>query len=244
MIRFENIKKSFGDRTILKGISFEIREGEIVFILGMSGTGKSVSLKNIVGLLKPDSGKIYIDDEEISSYTEEQMFPIRKKCGMVFQHPALFDSMTVFENIAFGLRRLEQLPEEEVKERVQECLRLVNLGNIGDKRPVEISYGMQKRVSLARTLALNPRILLFDEPTTGLHMSDISLLLTIMNRLVDKGNTVIVIEHNLNVIRNADWIIDMGPEGGHRGGQILFEGTPQDLLAVEESYTAQYLRTL
>ena len=113
MIRFENIKKSFGDRTILKGISFEIKEGEIVFILGMSGTGKSVSLKNIVGLLKPDSGKIYIDGEEISSYTEEQMFPIRKKCGMVFQHPALFDSMTVFENIAFGLRRLEQLPEEQ-----------------------------------------------------------------------------------------------------------------------------------
>ncbi len=249
MIRFENIKKSFGDRTILKGISFEIREGEIVFILGMSGTGKSVSLKNIVGLLKPDSGKIYIDGEEISSYTEEQMFPIRKKCGMVFQHPALFDSMTVFENIAFGLRRLEQLPEEQVKERVQECLRLVNLGNIGDKRPVEISYGMQKRVSLARTLALNPRILLFDEPTTGLDPVTTNAINDLIQDLSRRLKTTsLVVSHDMHCALDiADRIIVLDQ------GYILEEGTPEELTKssvplvkdfLEEALEAKWGRSL
>ncbi len=249
MIRFENIKKSFGDRTILKGISFEIKEGEIVFILGMSGTGKSVSLKNIVGLLKPDSGKIYIDGEEISSYTEEQMFPIRKKCGMVFQHPALFDSMTVFENIAFGLRRLEQLPEEQVKERVQECLRLVNLGNIGDKRPVEISYGMQKRVSLARTLALNPRILLFDEPTTGLDPVTTNAINDLIQDLSRRLKTTsLVVSHDMHCALDiADRIIVLDQ------GYILEEGTPEELTKssvplvkdfLEEALEAKWGRSL
>jgi phospholipid/cholesterol/gamma-HCH transport system ATP-binding protein len=249
MIRFENIKKSFGDRTIIKGISFEITEGEIVFILGMSGTGKSVTLKNIVGLLKPDSGKIYIDDEEISSYSEEQMFPIRKKCGMVFQHPALFDSMSVFENIAFGLRRLEQLPEDEVKQRVEECLRLVNLGNISEKRPVEISYGMQKRVSLARTLALNPRILLFDEPTTGLDPITTNAINDLIKDLSRRLKTTsLVVSHDMHcALEIADRIIVLDQ------GQILEQGTPENLTKssiplvrdfLEEALEAKWGRSL
>jgi phospholipid/cholesterol/gamma-HCH transport system ATP-binding protein len=117
MIRFENVVKKFGARTILKGISFEIKEGEILFILGTSGTGKSVLLKNIVGLMKPEEGQIFIGKEEVSKYSELQFSSIRKKCGMVFQHPALFDSLTIFENVAFGLRKHYKMPENDIRHR-------------------------------------------------------------------------------------------------------------------------------
>ena len=169
MIQFKNVVKRFGERTILKGISFEVKKGEILFILGTSGTGKSVSLKSLVGLLRPEEGEIYIDDQRVDQLTEEEYLPIRKKCGMVFQHPALFDSLSIYENIAFGLRRHYDLPEKEVKEKVLRCSGLVNIkADLLELLPQSISYGMQKRVSLARTLAVEPEILLFDEPTTGL----------------------------------------------------------------------------
>jgi len=139
VISFKNIVKSFGSRTILNGISFDVEEGEIVFVLGTSGTGKSVLLKNIVGLLRPDSGEIWIDGEEVSKISEDDYLPIRQKCGMVFQHPALFDSLSVFDNVAFGVRRHEQLEESEIIERVRKCLGLVNLQGVEKKMPAEIS---------------------------------------------------------------------------------------------------------
>ncbi len=143
MIRFDKVCKAFGDREVLKGITFEVPEGQILFILGTSGTGKSVLLKNIVGLLKPTSGEIWIDDQEISQLEEEQLFAIRKKCGMVFQHPALFDSLNVFENVAFGLRKHSpDMDEEKIRQRVQDCLSLVHLRNIESKTPQQISYGL------------------------------------------------------------------------------------------------------
>ncbi len=225
MIKFENIIKRFGDRTILKGISFEVAEGEILFILGTSGTGKSVLLKNIVGLLRPDEGKIWIDGEEVSRISEDRYFPIRKKCGMVFQHPALFDSLSVFENVAFGLRRLEDLEEAEIKERVTRCLGLVNLVGVEDKLPAEISYGMQKRVSLARTVAVGPRILLFDEPTTGLD----PVTTNAVNRLIfdlsrKLKTTSLVVSHDMHcALEIADRIIVLDQ------GNIVAQGTPAEL---------------
>ncbi|MEK7358393.1 MAG: ABC transporter ATP-binding protein [Bdellovibrionota bacterium] len=225
MIKFENIIKRFGDRTILKGISFEVAEGEILFILGTSGTGKSVLLKNIVGLLRPDEGKIWIDGEEVSRISEDRYFPIRKKCGMVFQHPALFDSLSVFENVAFGLRRLEDLEEAEIKERVTRCLGLVNLVGGEDKLPAEISYGMQKRVSLARTVAVGPRILLFDEPTTGLD----PVTTNAVNRLIfdlsrKLKTTSLVVSHDMHcALEIADRIIVLDQ------GNIVAQGTPAEL---------------
>jgi phospholipid/cholesterol/gamma-HCH transport system ATP-binding protein len=185
MVSFRNIVKSFGTRTILKGISFDVAEGEILFILGTSGTGKSVLLKNIVGLLRPDEGEIWIDGQEVSRIPEDDYLPVRKKCGMVFQHPALFDSMTVYDNVAFGVRRHERLTEVEIGERVTRCLHLVNLTDVEQKMPNQISYGMQKRVSLARTVAVGPKILLFDEPTTGLDpvtTSAVNLLIKDLSR--------------------------------------------------------------
>lgn len=237
MIKFDKIVKRFGDRTILKGISFEVKEGEILFILGTSGTGKSVLLKNIVGLLRPDEGNIWIDGEEVSRISEDRYFPIRKKCGMVFQHPALFDSLTIFENVAFGLRRLERLPEPEIKERVSKCLSLVNLKGVEDKLPAELSYGMQKRVSLARTVAVGPRILLFDEPTTGLD----PVTTNAVNRLIfdlsrQLKTTSLVVSHDMHcALEIADRIIVLDQ------GHIVEQGTPTELKASKVPLVIDFL---
>lgn len=226
MIRFENVVKKFGERTILNGISFEVNAGEILFILGTSGTGKSVLLKNIVGLMKPDLGKIYVDEEEVSQYSERQFASVRKKCGMVFQHPALFDSLTILENVAFGLRKHYQLPEPEVITRVKRALSLVHLSNVEHRYPSEISYGMQKRVSLARTVAMVPKILLFDEPTTGLDpitTNAVNFLIKDLSR--NLGATSIVVSHDMAcALAIADKIIVLDK------GEIIESGTPALLL--------------
>ncbi|MCM2282791.1 MAG: ABC transporter ATP-binding protein [Bdellovibrionaceae bacterium] len=237
MIRFQRLVKRFGTRTILKGLSFEIQEGEILFVLGTSGTGKSVLLKNIVGLLRPDEGEIWIDGQEVSRLSEEQYFPIRKKCGMVFQHPALFDSLTVFENVAFGLRKHYRLPEDEIRTRVRECLALVNLTGIEQKMPAEISYGMQKRVSLARTVAVEPRILLFDEPTTGLDPVTTNAVNQLIFDLSRKLKTTsIVVSHDMHcALAIADRIIVLDQ------GQIVAQGTPEELKACEVPLVKDFL---
>jgi phospholipid/cholesterol/gamma-HCH transport system ATP-binding protein len=237
MIRFENVVKRFGDRTILKGISFEVEEGEIIFVLGTSGTGKSVLLKNIVGLLRPDEGKIWIDGQEVSRIPEEDYFPVRKKCGMVFQHPALFDSLSVFENVAFGLRRHMRLSEDEIAARVERCLSLVNLKGIEHKTPSQISYGMQKRVSLARTLALEPRILLFDEPTTGLDpvtTNAVNQLIRDLSR--ELKTTSMVVSHDMHcALAIADRIIVLDQ------GHIVEQGSPQELRSSSHPLVKDFL---
>ena len=175
-IRFENVTKTFGSRAVLKDISFEVNTGEILFILGKSGMGKSVTLKHIVGVMKPDTGRVRVDQEDVTSLKARELFKIRRKCGMVFQHPALLDSLTVFDNVSFGLKTpqyiqslSQPLSPDEILDIVIEKLALVHLGpEILERLPTELSYGMQKRVSLARTLAPQPSYLLFDEPTTGL----------------------------------------------------------------------------
>lgn len=237
MIEFKNIVKSFGDRTILKGISFEIKEGEILFILGTSGTGKSVLLKNIVGLLRPDLGEIWIDGQEVSKLSEIEYMAVRKKCGMVFQHPALFDSLTVFENVAFGLRKHYRISEEEIVLKVRKALSLVNLSGVEQKKPAEISYGMQKRVSLARTVAIDPRILLFDEPTTGLD----PVTTNAVNQLIkDLSHTLkttsIVVSHDMQcALAIADRIIVLDK------GQIVDQGSPAQLLKSEVPLVQDFL---
>ncbi len=210
MIIFSDVKKSFGEKHVLKGISFQIKKAEIVFILGTSGTGKSVLLKNIVGLLRPDSGEIWIDGQETSTFKEKDFMSLRKRCGMVFQHPALFDSLSVFDNIAFGIRKhYPKSTHEEISERVKSCLDLVNLNGIEFKFPPEISYGMQKRVSLARTLAIQPDILLFDEPTTGLDPISTNKVNHLIKELSSKLQTTsIVVSHDMHCALDiADRII-------------------------------------
>ncbi len=210
MIEYQNIKKSFSGRTVLNDISFSVGEGEIVFILGTSGTGKSVLLKNTIGLMKPDQGQILFQGEDITKLNEEQLLAIRKQCGMIFQHPALFDSLTVKENLAFGLRRLKKLNEEDIEQLIKQSLEDVNLPlNILEKKPSEISYGMQKRVSIARTLAIHPQVLLFDEPTTGLDPVTTTAINQLIFTLSRKHKiTSMVVSHDMKcAIAIADKII-------------------------------------
>lgn len=238
MIEFKNLVKKFGDRTVLNDISFSVPEGQILFILGTSGTGKSVLLKNLVGLLRPTSGEIWINGQEVSQLTEEEYLPVRKLCGMVFQHPALFDSLTVFENVAFGLRKhYKDMDEEAIRNRVTECLELVHLHDIEQKLPPDISYGMQKRVSLARTVAVDPRILLFDEPTTGLD----PVTTNAVNRLIfdlsrSLKTTSLVVSHDMNCALDiADHILVLDK------GQIVAHGTPKELANSQQPLVKDFL---
>lgn len=226
MIEFKNLKKSFGPREVLRGISFRIEKGQIAFILGTSGTGKSVLLKNIVGLIRPTSGEIWIDDQEVSNLTEEQYGPIRRKCGMVFQHPALFDSLSIYENVAYGVRRhYPEMLNAELDQRVKECLALVHLPDVEKKIPSELSYGMQKRASMARTLAIGPQILLFDEPTTGLDpvtTNAVNALIADLSRRLE--TTSIVVSHDMHcALAIADHIVVLDK------GQVIEQGPPEDL---------------
>jgi phospholipid/cholesterol/gamma-HCH transport system ATP-binding protein len=238
MISFKSIAKSFGTRHVLKGISFDVTEGEILFVLGTSGTGKSVLLKNIVGLLRPDQGEIWIDGQEVSRIPEDDYLPVRKMCGMVFQHPALFDSMSVFENVAYGIRRHEPgLNFKEIQARVRHCLHLVNLAGVEHKMPNEISYGMQKRVSLARTVAVGPKILLFDEPTTGLDPVTTSAVNQLIKDLSRKLKTTsIVVSHDMRcALEIADRIMVLDQ------GHIIAQGTPHELKSSSHPLVKDFL---
>ncbi len=237
MIEFQNLVKKFAAHTVLNGINLKVYEGEILFILGISGTGKSVLLKNIVGLMRPDAGSVWIEGKEVSQYSEEKYFEVRKSCGMVFQQPALFDSLNIYENVAFGLRRHYKMSEAEIAERILQSLNLVQLNGIEAKFPYQISYGMQKRVSLARTIALRPKILLFDEPTTGLDpitTNSISKLILDLSRKLK--TTSVVVSHDMKVaFEIADRIVVLDQ------GKVVESGTPEDLKKSQQPIVVDFL---
>lgn len=242
MIEFEGLIKKFGDRTILKGLSLKIDAGEIIFILGTSGTGKSVLLKTLVGLLRADGGRVRIDNQDVTDFTEEEYLPIRRRCGMVFQHPALFDSLTILENVAYGLMKHEGLTLDEARPRARECLAMVGLGGEGigaleTKLPTQISYGMQKRVSLARTVAVGPNILLFDEPTTGLDpvtTKQINFLIRDLSRTLK--TTAIVVSHDMDcALEIADRIVVLDQ------GYIVEQGTVPEILKSKQPLVVDFL---
>ena len=246
MIEFKGLVKRFGDRTILKGLSLKISEGENIFILGTSGTGKSVLLKTLVGLLRADEGRVFIGDVDVTDFSEEEYLPIRRRCGMVFQHPALFDSMTVLENVAYGLMKHEGKTLEEARPRARECLAMVGLGVTSDqetyeaferKLPTQISYGMQKRVSLARTVAVGPQILLFDEPTTGLDpvtTKQINFLIRDLSRKLK--TTAVVVSHDMDcALEIADRIVVLDK------GHIVEQGTVSEILKSKHPLVVDFL---
>ena len=236
-IRFKNVSKNFGTKSVLNDITFEASPGEILFILGKSGMGKSVTLKHIVGLLRPDRGAVFVDNEDVSILSEAALVPIRKKCGMVFQHPALLDSLNIFENVSFGLKPLG-LSSTELRSRVLEILSLVHLGeDVLTKRPPEISYGMQKRVSLARTLAPGPRYLLFDEPTTGLDPITTQAVNDLIQTLSRKLKvTSLVVSHDMGcALQIADRILVLDQ------GKILALSSVNEIIASKEPLIRDFL---
>jgi len=167
-VEFHDVHKAYGTKSVLRGANLQVYRGEVLVILGGSGTGKSVTLRHMLGLEPPDSGRIIVEEEDVTDLPEEELYRIRKKFGMLFQSGALFDSMTVFENIAFPLREHTDMSDDEIERAVREKLELVNLPNTEHLMPVDLSGGMRKRVGLARSIVLDPKVILYDEPTTGL----------------------------------------------------------------------------
>ena len=167
-VEFKDVHKAFGDKRVLDGITFDICRGETMVVLGGSGSGKSVLIRHIIGLHRPDRGQVVVDGEDIVGYGEEELIPVRKKVAMLFQGGALFDSMSVLDNVAYGLREHTDMPEDQIRELVGRKLGLVGLEGVESMMPAELSGGMKKRVALARSIAMDPRCILYDEPTTGL----------------------------------------------------------------------------
>jgi len=167
-VEFLDVHKAYGPKQVLRGANLKVYRGEVVVILGGSGTGKSVTLRHMLGLEAPDSGRVLVEEEDITDFPEEELYRVRKKFGMLFQSGALFDSMTVFENVAFPLREHTEMSDAEIARAVREKLELVNLPNTEHLMPVDLSGGMRKRVGLARSIVLDPKVILYDEPTTGL----------------------------------------------------------------------------
>jgi len=236
-IQVKTLYKSFGDQKVLSGINLEVAQGETLSVLGQSGTGKSVLLKLIIGLQQPDSGSIRIQGQEITGLTREQMNEIRKKIGFLFQNSALYDALTVEQNVAFPLERHTGLPDADRKRRVRELLASVGMEKELDKLPGQISGGMQKRVGLARALALSPNILLFDEPTAGLDPITASEIDALILRMQTEGDiTSIVVTHDLPSARTvSDRLALM------RDGQILIEGSFNDLQESKDEFVVQFL---
>ena len=198
MIEFVDVHKAFGPKQVLAGFTLSVRDGETMVIIGYSGTGKSVAIKHVVGLLEPDSGSCAVDGEIVSELDRKHLTAVRARVGFVFQFAALFDSMSIYENVAFGLRRHRDLGEAEIRDRVAEALRLVDLRGTEQRMPAELSGGMRKRVGLARAIAIRPKYMLYDEPTTGLDPVTSAVIDQLMVRTREAlGVTSIVITHDM-----------------------------------------------
>lgn len=237
MIEVRDLTKRFGPQLILDGVSFQIEEGESLVIMGRSGGGKSVLLKHIIGLLRPESGAVLIDGEDITNMDERNLIRVRTKFGMVFQGAALFDSLNVAENVAFAFRREKKLTEKEIARKVAEVLEMVELPGVEKKKPSELSGGMRKRVGLARAIIYQPRIVLYDEPTTGLDPIVSDSIDKLIIRVTECLKvTTIVVTHDMRSARRV----------GHRivmlhNKKIYANGTPADIFGSTDPVVLQFI---
>lgn len=237
MIEVRQLAKSFGQHQVLENVHFQIQRGESVVIIGRSGGGKSVLLKHLIGLLKPDHGQVFIEGDDIVPMNERQLLRVRRKFGMLFQGAALFDSMTVAENVAFAFRRDPSLTAAEVRRRVAEVLEMVDLPGIEYKKPSELSGGMRKRVGLARAIIYRPEVLLYDEPTTGLDpiVSDSidQLIIRVRDRL---KSTSVVVTHDMRSARRLGQRILM-----LHNQRIYTTGTPEQIFNSQDPIVRQFV---
>lgn len=238
MIRFRGIHKAFGPKAILSDVSLDVHDGEVFFIIGASGVGKSVLIKHLVGLLSPDAGEIWLDEEEISKHDEHRMQSVRKKCAMVFQHSTLFDSMTCAENVALPLRKHQGLSNSAALAEARRRLEIVHMAEFADRYPAEMGDGMRKRVAIARALTLDPRYVLFDEPTTSLDPVSARRVDRLIRELSDKlGVTSIVVSHDLVSIFSIANRIAMLYKG-----HVRLVGTPEAFRASHDGIVRQFIR--
>ncbi len=237
MIEVRELRKGFGSQPILEGVNFEIQSGESVVIIGRSGGGKSVLLKQLIGLLKPDAGEVRIEGEDIVPMDERQLLRVRQKFGMLFQGAALFDSLTVAENIAFPFRRRRDVTPAEVARRVSAALEMVELPGTEHKKPSELSGGMKKRVGLARAIVYQPQIVLYDEPTTGLDPIVSDSIDQLIMRVRDRLNvTTVVVTHDMRSARRV----------GHRilmlhDRRVYASGTPDEIFSSQDPVVRRFI---
>ena len=237
MIKIENLFKSFDSKEVLKDISFSINDGECISIIGESGIGKSVLLKSIIKLIDIDSGSILIDDNDISSINFKELQELRSKFGMVFQFGALFDSMTVKENIGLALQKLSNSDKLEIDKKITESLEQVNMKNTEYKMPSELSGGMKKRVGIARAIALNPQYMLYDEPTTGLDPIMTDSINKLITKFHNKGNvTSIIVTHEMRTVKDVSDRVVMLYDG-----QIHFDGSTGDFINSKDLIVKAFL---
>jgi phospholipid/cholesterol/gamma-HCH transport system ATP-binding protein len=229
-IELRDLHKAFGSNQVLKGFSVVAEEGETLVILGQSGSGKSVALKHVVGLLTPDRGQVWVDGQEVSRLPREELYALRQNVGYVFQFAALLDSMSVAENIGLGLRRIPGNTSAQIKARVAECLALVDLEGLGDRLPAELSGGQRKRAGIARAIATRPKYLLYDEPTTGLDPVTRTVIDQLILRMREElGVTGVVITHDMeSAYRVASRVALL------HDGRCRFNGTPEELRNSED----------
>lgn len=224
MIQLKDVYKAFGEKKVLQGFSLDVKEGETMVIIGFSGTGKSVAIKHIVGLLEPDAGEVWVDNVRVDTLPRRELVKLRSKIGYVFQFAALFDSLSIGENVAMGLRKQGELSKAEIDKRVDESLALVDLEDVAHRFPAELSGGMRKRVGIARAVALRPKYILYDEPTTGLDPVTSAVIDELMVRMRDTlGVTGIVITHDMRSAYRVGTRIAM-----------LYEGTVRQVGTVDE----------
>lgn len=237
MINISNISKYFDDRVIIEDISFSIKKGDKIAIIGQSGVGKSVLLKSIIGLLNPDKGEIFIDEQNINKISFRKLQNLRSKFGMVFQFGALFDSMTVGENIGLALQKLTNCDKLEISDKITVSLKEVNMEGTEGKMPSELSGGMKKRVGIARAIALNPKYMFYDEPTTGLDPIMTDSINRLINNFHKKGEvTSIVVTHEMKTVRDvSDRVLML------HDGKIQFNGSTEDLFSSRDPIVMAFL---
>lgn len=236
-IACKNVHKRFFMKPVLRGVDLIVNPGETLVIIGQSGCGKSVLLKHLVGLFHPDEGQIYVDGEDITRFNRKNLFRMRMRFGMVFQGAALFDSLSVGENVGLALREHTQKTDEEIDEICSKKLKMVGLGDVGDKRPAELSGGMKKRVGFARAIAMEPECVLYDEPTTGLDPIMADVINNLIIKLREELNiTSIVVTHDLASAYKVGDRIAMLHEG-----KIIFTGTPDEVRGTDDRIVRQFI---
>ena len=236
-IEIQDLHKAFGSRDVLRGFSLTVNDGETLSVIGHSGAGKSVTLKTIVGLVKPDRGQVWVDGRNVHQLEREELYELRRQVGYVFQFAALFESMSIRENVAMGLRRIKTMTEGEIQHRVSACLYLVGLEGAEDRRPSQLSGGMQKRAGLARAIATQPKYLLYDEPTSGLDPLTTTTIDELINRMSDElGVTGVVVTHDMTSAYRISDRIAMLHEGC-----IRMVGTPDEIRASDDPVVKSFV---